>query len=56
MYTLEVMSEVVTVEHIEHVVYCCMDVPRAQHNMKDYSQREILLLDTCLLYLYLIPD
>ena len=33
-----------------------MEVYRAQYNMRHYSKHEILLLDTCLLYLYFPPD
>ena len=33
-----------------------MDVSREQYNLKHYGNRKILLLETCLLYLYLNPD
>ena len=33
-----------------------MDVGREQYNVRHYGKYEILLLDTCLLYLYLSPE
>ena len=33
-----------------------MDVSHAQYSMNNYSKHEIILLDTCLLYIYLPPD
>ena len=33
-----------------------MEVAHGQYNVKHYNKHEILLFDTCLLYLYLPPD
>ena len=33
-----------------------MAVTREQYNMENYSKHEILLLDTCLLYIYFTPE
>ena len=33
-----------------------MDVTHEQYNMKHYNRHEIVLLHTCLLYLYLTPE
>ena len=33
-----------------------MGVAREQYNVKHYGKHEIVLFDTCLLYLYLPPD
>ena len=33
-----------------------IDVSRQQYNVKHYGKYEILLLDTCLFYLYFPPD
>ena len=33
-----------------------MDVAHEQYNVKHDGKHEILLLDTCLLYLYFTPD
>ena len=40
-----------------HMLFVCVtDVVRKNYNVKHYGKHEILLLGTCLLYLYLPPD
>ena len=56
VYSVEILSDLGTMEHNEHVFFCGMDVAREQYNMKNHGKHEILFLDTCLLYLYLPPD
>ena len=38
------------------IFICGVDVGRAQYNVRSYGKNEELLLDTCLLYIYLPPD
>ena len=56
VYTLIVMPEFVTVKQNEHGVCCGMDIVQEKYNVKHYGKQNIVLLNTCFLYLYFLPD